>query len=70
MGVLSGGDMTTAAVSVKLSYLFGRGATNQIVSELLNVDLRGELTSEPRVSTKSALLATRMYRDGPPLSRL
>lgn len=64
-GVLSGGDMTTAAVSVKLSFLFGRGATNQIVSELLNVDLRGELTSEPRISTKSALLANRMYSDAP-----
>ena len=67
-GVLSGGDMTTAAVSVKLSYLFGRGATNQIVSELLRVDLRGEITTGPRVNTRSALLTSRMY--GLPHSRL
>jgi L-asparaginase len=65
-GVVSGGDMTTAAISTKIAYLFGRGASNEVVEELLTVNMRGEVTSAPTVSTKSALLTNRVY----PHSRL
>ena len=45
--------MTTAAVSTKLAYLLGRGASNQVVAELLGVNPRGEITEMPMINTSS-----------------
>lgn len=43
-GVISGHDLTPAAALTKLFYLFGKGYTPEEVKQLIEVDLRGELT--------------------------
>ena len=47
--------MTTAAVTTKLAYLLGRGASNQIVADLLGVNLRGEITTKPDDNSRNFL---------------
>lgn len=44
-GVVSGGDLTTAACSTKLAYLFGRLSDPVRVGHLLAQNIRGEITS-------------------------
>jgi L-asparaginase len=44
-GAVSGGDMTTEAALTKLMVLFGRRCTPEEVRELVQCDLRGELTA-------------------------
>eukprot|EP00759_Apiculatamorpha_spiralis_P023064 PhF_6_TR26976/c0_g1_i4/m.39365/K01424/E3.5.1.1, ansA, ansB; L-asparaginase len=41
VGVMSAGDMTTAATATKLAYLFGRGLDNTAVRQMLLTNLRG-----------------------------
>ncbi|MGH9464496.1 MAG: asparaginase [Thermoanaerobaculia bacterium] len=47
-GAVSGGDMTTEAALTKLMVLFGRGCTPEEVRELVQQDLRGELSETTR----------------------
>lgn len=44
MGVVSGYDMTFEAAVTKLMFLLGSGKPKKEISELLEIDLRGELT--------------------------
>ena len=43
-GAVSGFDMTTEACVAKLYYLFSKGYTNTEIKELMETDLRGEMT--------------------------
>ncbi|HIP75888.1 MAG TPA: L-asparaginase 1 [Psychromonas hadalis] len=43
-GVVSGHDMTTETIIAKLYYLLSQGLSNKVIRELLEVDLRGELS--------------------------
>ena len=43
-GAVSGFDMTTEACVAKLYYLFSKGYTNTKIKELMETDLRGEMT--------------------------
>lgn len=44
VGVISGGDMTTETVIAKLYYLLSQQVSNKVKRELLETDLRGELS--------------------------
>ncbi len=44
IGVVSAGDMTIEATATKLSYLIGKGFSNDEVREKISQSLRGELT--------------------------
>ena len=45
VGVISGGDMTTETVIAKLYYLLSQQVSNKVKRELLETDLRGELSA-------------------------
>jgi len=44
IGVLSGHDITTEAAVAKLMFLFGAGASNEVVKYYMGISLRGEIT--------------------------
>ena len=62
-GVVSGGDLTTEACATKLAYLFGRLNDSNKVKEILEVNLRGELSPRDRFDKS-------IYQDRPLVSKL
>ena len=51
-GALSADDMTFEACSIKLSYLFGLGMTNEQVKRAMKTNLRGEISQAVRTEAR------------------
>ncbi|PFH32177.1 putative L-asparaginase [Besnoitia besnoiti] len=57
LGVINGKDLTLEACVAKLAYLMGKGYTGLPLKDLMEADIRGELTESPnKVAAVSAVL--------------
>ncbi|TDH71335.1 hypothetical protein CCR75_002689 [Bremia lactucae] len=62
MGVITSLDMTIEACVVKLSYLMGKGFTGTKLKEMMETDLRGELSIVDAVIKGEEVSRTQQYR--------